>query len=99
MSPYYLPYLDAFPSVIVPPLKQALKLTLVTSILLAAPPASSTRSYIRTTNVTPISNTYTCSRTASIAPRASINKYKKLSAPPPLGPPKPGQYAKLIKIT
>ena len=89
MLPYYLPYLDAFPSVIVPPLKQASKSTLVTLILLKAPPTSSTRSRTRTANVTPISNTYTCSRTASIAPRASINKYKKLSAPPPLGPPKP----------
>ena len=87
-SPYYLSYLNAFPSVVPPAKKapkkapkQALKLTLATLILLAAPLASSTRS---------ISNTRAYLYTTSIAPKASaVNKHRKLSAPPPLGPPKP----------
>ena len=57
----------------------------------AAPLANSTRS---------ISNTRACSRTASVAPEASaVNKHRKPSAPPPLGPPKPGQCTKLTKVT
>ena len=63
------------------PVKQALKLTLVTLVLLAAPLASSTRS---------ISNARARLRSASIAPKASTaNKRRKPSTPPPLGPPKP----------
>jgi len=97
-SPRYLPYFNAFPSVIVPakkpakkPAKQALKSTLATLTLSAAPPAGSTRS---------ISNTRAYLRTTSVAPKASaVNKRRKPSAPPPLGPPKPGQRAKLIKVT
>ena len=89
MSPCYLPYLNAFLSVIVPvkkpvkkPAKQALKLTLATLTLLAAPLASSTRS---------ISNIRAYPRTTSITPKASaVNKPRKLSAPPPLGLPKTG---------
>ena len=85
---YYLPYLNAFSSVIVPtkkpvkrPAKQALKLTLVILILLAAPSAGSTRS---------ISNTLAYLRTASITLKDSaINKYRKLSTSPSLGLPKP----------
>ena len=87
MSPCYLPYLNAFPSVIVPvkkpvkkPAKQALKLTLVTLTPLAAPPASSTRS---------ISNIRARPRTASITPKASaVNKPRKPFTPPPLELPK-----------
>ena len=98
MSPCYLPYLDAFPGVVVPakkpakkPAKQALKLMPVMLMLSAAPPAGSTCS---------ISNTRACLCTASVTPEASAaNKCRKPSAPPPLGPPKPGQYAKLIKVT
>ena len=98
MLPRYLPYLDVFLSVTVPtkkpvkkPVKQALKSMLTILILLAAPPAGSTCS---------ISNTYTHLHTANIAPMAStVNKYRKLFAPPPLGPLKPGQRAKLIKVT
>jgi hypothetical protein len=93
-SPYYLPYLNVFPS-IVPPAKkalkkapkQALKLTLVTLTPLAAPLTDSTRS---------ISNTRIYPRTASVTPKASAaNKRRKPSTPPPLGPPKPSQRAKL----
>ena len=63
------------------PAKQAFKLTLATLVLLAAPPASSTRS---------ISNARAYLHSTSIAPKAStINKHRKPSAPPPLGPPKP----------
>ena len=62
-------------------IKQALKLTLVTLTPLAASLAGSTCS---------ISNTRAYLYTASITPKAStINKYRKLSTPPPLGPPKP----------
>ena len=85
-----MPYPDAFPSVIVPPAKQALKSTPVTSTPLAAPPAGSTRSRTYTANVAPVSNTRARLYTASIAPKASINKYRKLSTPPSLGLPKPG---------
>ena len=54
---------------------------LATLTLLAAPLASSIRS---------ISNTYAYLYTASITPKASTaNKRRKLSTPPPLGPPKP----------
>jgi len=50
--------------------------------LLVAPSANSTRS---------ISNARVYLRTASVALKASaINKRRKPSAPPPLGPPKPG---------
>ena len=71
--------------------KQALKLTPAILTPSAAPPANSTRS---------ISNTRVCSRTASITPKASTaNKRRKPSTPPPLGPPKPGQRAKPIKVT
>ena len=88
MSPCYLPYLNAFSSIIVPtkkpakkPAKQALKLTLVTLTPSAAPLAGSTRS---------ISNTRARLRTASVTPKASAaNKRRKPSTPPPLGPPKP----------
>ena len=60
-------------------------------MLLAASLASSTRS---------ISNTRTYLYTASITPKAStINKRRKPSTPPPLGPPKASQRAKLIKVT
>jgi len=63
------------------PVKQALKLTLATLILLVAPLASSTRS---------ISNTRAYLYSASITPKAStVNKYRKPSTPPPLGPLKP----------
>jgi hypothetical protein len=72
---------------------------LVTSTPSAALSAGSTRSYICTANVAPVSNTRAHLCTASVAPKASINKYRKLSAPPPLGPPKPGQYTKPIKVT
>ena len=72
-------------------LKQALKLTLVILTLLAAPPANNTRS---------ISNTRIRLYTASVAPKASTaNKRRKPFAPPPLGPPKPSQRAKPIKVT
>ena len=41
---------------------------------------------------------YLC--TTSVAPEASaINKYRKLSTPPPLRLPKPGQHAKPTKVT
>ena len=88
-SSCYLPYLNAFPSIIVPakkptkkPAKQALKLTLATLTPSAAPPAGSTRS---------ISNTRAYLYTASIILKAStINRRSKPSAPPPPGPPKPG---------
>ena len=98
MSPCYLPYLDAFPSIVVPakkptkkPAKQALKSTLATLTPSAAPLASSTRS---------ISNTRAYPRTASVTPKASaVNKCRKPSTPPPLGLPKPSQRAKLIKVT
>ena len=60
-------------------------------MLLAAPLASSTRS---------ISNTRAYLYSTSVAPKAStINKYRKPSTPPPLGPLKPSQRAKLIKVT
>ena len=88
-SPCYLPYPNAFPSVIVPPAKQALKLTLVTLTPSAAPPASSTRSCIYTANTAPIGNTRAYLHTTSIASKASTNKRRKLSTPPPLGLPKP----------
>jgi len=85
MLPCYLPYFNAFPSIIVPvkkPVKQALKLILAILIPSAAPLAGSTHS---------ISNTRARLYTANIAPEAStINKYRKLSTPPPLGPLKPG---------
>src|SRR6266567_650620 len=98
MSPYYLPYLNAFLSVVPPAKKapkkapkQALKLILVTLAPSAAPPARSTHS---------ISNTRAHLYTISVAPEASaVNKCRKLYAPPPLGPPKPGQRAKPIKVT
>ena len=94
----YLPYLDVFPGVIVPtkkpvkkPAKQALKLILVTLTPSVAPLAGSACS---------ISNTRACLYTTSVAAKASaVNKCRKLSAPPPLGPPKPSQRAKLMKIT
>ena len=64
---------------------------LVTLTPLAAPLTSSTCS---------ISNTRAYSHTANVAPESSaVNKHKKLSTPPPLGPLKPGQRAKLIKVT
>ena len=64
---------------------------LATLTPLAAPPTSS---------ICSISNTRAYLRTASIAPKASTaNKRRKPSAPPPLGPPKPSQRAKLIKVT
>jgi hypothetical protein len=51
-------------------------------LTLLAPLAGSTRS---------ISNTLAYLRTASVAPKASaVNKRRKLSTPPPLGPPKLG---------
>ena len=51
-------------------------------MLLVAPLAGSTRS---------ISNARARLRSASVAPKAStVNKRRKPSAPPPLGPPKPG---------
>jgi len=87
--PYYLPYLDAFPGIIVPPTKQTLKLILATLTPSAAPPASSTCSWICTANITPVSNTCTCLCTTSVTPEASVNKYRKLSAPLLLGPLKP----------
>ena len=60
-------------------------------MLLTAPPASS---------ICFISNTLTYLHTASITPKASaVNKYKKPSAPPPLGLLKPSQHAKPTKIT
>jgi len=56
------------------PAKQALKLILVTLTLLATPPAG---------NTCFINNTYAHLYTASIAFKVfTINKYKKLSAPP-----------------
>ena len=78
-----------FPGVVVPakkpvkkPAKQALKLMLAILTLSVAPPAGSTRS---------ISNTRACLCTTSVAAKASaVNKCRKLSAPSPLGPPKPG---------
>jgi len=84
----YLPYPNAFSSVVVlikkptmKPTKQALKLTPVTLTLSAAPLAGSTRS---------ISNTLTHSRIASVAFKAfTANKHKKLSTPPLLRPLKP----------
>jgi hypothetical protein len=73
------------------PIKHALKLILVILMLLAAFLANSTCS---------ISNTLICLYTASVALKAStVNKYKKLSALSPLGLFKPGQPAKLIKVT
>jgi len=90
-SPRYLPYLNAFPGVVVPakkpikkpakkPAKQALKSTPVT-LTPAAPPADSTRL---------ISNTRAYLCTASVIPKAfTTNKHRKPSTPPPLGPPKP----------
>ena len=93
MLPHYLPYLNVFPSVIVPakkPAKQALKLTPATLILLTAPLAGNTYS---------ISNTCTYLCTASVTPKASAaNKHRKPFAPP-LGPPKPSQHTKLTKVT
>ena len=88
MLPRYLPYLNTFPGVVMPvkkpmkkPTKQALKLIPAILTPSAAPPAGST--YF-------ISNTRTFLSTASVAFKASVvNKYKKLSAPPPLEPPKP----------
>jgi hypothetical protein len=100
-SPYYLPYLNAFPGVVPPAKKatkkapkkapkQALKPTPATLAPSAAPPASSTCS---------ISNTCAYLYTASVTPEASAaNKYRKPSAPPP-GLPKPGQRAKPMKVT
>ena len=60
--------------------------------LLAAPLAGSTRS---------ISNTLTHLCTASVTPKASaINKRRKpFTPPPPPGPLKPSQRAKLTKVT
>ena len=82
-----MPYLDAFPGVVVAakkPAKKPAKSTLVTLTPSEAPPAGSTRS---------ISNTSARSHTASVTPKAStVNKRRKPSAPP-LGPPKPGQRA------
>ena len=47
-----------------------------------------------------ISNTIACLYTASITPEASaVNKYRKPSVSFPPGLPKPGQRAKLMKIT
>ena len=88
-SPRYLPYLNAFPGVIVPvkkpakkPTKQASKSTLVTLTPLAAPFAGSTRS---------VSNTRARSRTTSVVFKASAaNKRRELSTPSPLGLPKLG---------
>ena len=64
---------------------------------LAAPLASSTCF---------ISNARACLCTASVASKAfkapeapTANKCRKLSASPPLGPPKSGQRAKPIKVT
>jgi len=82
-----LPYLNAFPGVIVPvkkpakkPAKQALKSTPVILPPLAAPSASSTRF---------ISNTRARLHIASVTFKAfATNKCKKLSTPPPLGLPK-----------
>ena len=96
-SPCYSPYLNAFPSIIVPAkkpakqlAKQPAKLTLVILTLLASL-AGSTCS---------ISNTLAYLYTTSVAPKASAaNKRRKPSSPPPLGPPKPSQRAKLIKVT
>ena len=93
----YLLYLNAFPGIIVPvkkpmkkPIKQALKLTLVILTPLVAFLASSTCF---------ISNTHARLRTTSVAAKAfAVNKCRKPSTPP-LGPPKPGQYTKLTKIT
>ena len=93
MSPCYLPYLDAFPSVVVPAkklAKQALKLTLATLTPSVAPPAGSTCS---------ISNTRAYLHTTSVTAEASaVNKYRKPFASP-LGLPKPGQRVKPTKIT
>ena len=68
------------------PAKQALKSTPATLTPSVAPLAGSTCS---------ISNARACLYTASIAfkapeaPKApTVNKYRKLSTPPPLGPPK-----------
>ena len=97
--PCYLPYPNTFPGVIVPPTKQASKLTPVMLTLLAAPLAGSTRSCTYTANIAFVSNTCAYLYTASVAPKASANKYGKLSTPPPLELPKPGQYAKLIEVT
>ena len=72
---------------------------LVILILLAALSTSSTRSRIYTANVAPVSNTRTCLYTASVTSKASANKYRKLSTPPPLGLLKPNQHIKLIKVT
>ena len=77
----YLPYLNTFFGIILPA-KQALKSTLVILTPPAAPLASNTHL---------IDSTHTHLYTASIAFKASAaNKYKKLSAPPPLKPPKSG---------
>jgi len=90
-SPYYLPYLNAFSSIIVPakkpikkPAKQTLKLMLIMLTPLAAPLAGSTRS---------IRNTRAHLYTTSVAPKApkapTVNKHRKPSTPPPpLGLPK-----------
>ena len=60
------------------PAKQALKLTPATLILSAAPLAGSTRF---------INNTCACLYIINVTPKVSAaNKYKKLFAPPPLGP-------------
>ena len=93
MSPCYLPYLNAFLSIVVP-IKKATKkaakqLTLITLILLAVPLAGSTRS---------INNTRAHLYTTSITPKASaINKHRKPSTLHQ--PPKPGQRTKLTKVT
>ena len=98
MLPCYSPYLNAFPSVVVPakkpvkkpikkpikqptkqPIKQPIKQPLKSTLL--APLASS---------ICSISNTLTYLYTTSVTPKAfTVNKYRKPSAPPPLGPPKP----------
>jgi hypothetical protein len=88
-SPRYLPYLDMFLSIIMPFAKQALKLTLVILILLAAPPASSTYSYTHITNTTFISNICAYLYITNVTPEAfTANIYKKLFVSPFLGPPK-----------
>jgi hypothetical protein len=64
---------------------------LVILALSAAPPTSSTCF---------ISNTCAYLYTTSVVPKASTaNKCRKLSASLPPGLPKPGQRAKLIKVT
>ena len=98
MLPCYLPYIDAFPGVVVPakkpakkPAKQALKSTPAILMPSAAPLAGSTCS---------ISNTYAHPHTASVTPEASaVNKPKKPFIPPPPGPFKTSQRVKPTKVT